>query len=80
MEVALHGKCNTDNLELQLLKSEESWELLEKREFRGKSCPDELLNVGKEIVQNGKGLPLVVDLIAGVIVGLEKKKAVRLEV
>ncbi|PHT27274.1 hypothetical protein CQW23_33128 [Capsicum baccatum] len=69
MEVALHGKRNTDPLKLRLLKLEESWELLEKRAFGNESCPDELLEVGKEIAQNCKGLPLVVDLIAGVIAG-----------
>ncbi|KAG5598894.1 hypothetical protein H5410_030264 [Solanum commersonii] len=44
------------------------------------SCPDELLDVGKEIAENCKGLPLVVDLISGVIAGREKKKTVWLEV
>ncbi|KAH0664698.1 hypothetical protein KY285_025904 [Solanum tuberosum] len=79
-EVALHGKRYTDPLELRLLRSEESWELLEKRAFGNESCPDELLDVGKEIAENCKGLPLVADLIAGVIAGLEKKKTVWLEV
>ncbi|PHT61456.1 hypothetical protein T459_34700 [Capsicum annuum] len=79
-EVALHGKRNTDPLKLRLLKLEERWELLEKRAFGNESCPDELLEVGKEIAQNCKGLPLVVDLIAGVIAGLEKMKSVWLEV
>ncbi|PHT97069.1 hypothetical protein BC332_34005 [Capsicum chinense] len=79
-EVALHGKRNTDPLKLRLLKLEESWELLEKRAFGNESYPDELLEVGKEIAQNCKGLPLVVDLIAGVIAGLEKTKSVWLEV
>ncbi|PHT77882.1 hypothetical protein T459_15934, partial [Capsicum annuum] len=80
MEVALHGKRNTDPLKLRLLKSEESWELLEKRAFGEKSCPDELLDVGKEIAQNCKGLPLVADLIAGVIAAREKTKSAWLEV
>ncbi|XP_047258970.1 putative late blight resistance protein homolog R1A-3 isoform X1 [Capsicum annuum] len=79
-EVAFHGKGRTDPLNLRLLRPEESWELLEKRAFGKESCPDELLDVGKEIVQNCKGLPLVVDLIAGVIAGREKTKAVWLEV
>ncbi|PHU13432.1 hypothetical protein BC332_14637 [Capsicum chinense] len=57
-----------------------SWKLLEKRAFGNESCPDELLDVGKEIAQNCKGLPLVADLIAGVITGLEKEKSVWLEV
>ncbi|KAF3626419.1 putative lysine-specific demethylase JMJ14-like [Capsicum annuum] len=79
-EVAFHGKGNTDPLNLRLLRLEESWELLEKRAFGKESCPDELLDIGKEIAQNCKGLPLVADLIAGVIAGLEKKKSVWLEV
>ncbi|KAF3669772.1 putative late blight resistance protein -like protein R1B-14-like [Capsicum annuum] len=79
-EVALHGKRNTDPLKLRLLKSEESWELLEKRAFGNESFPDELVEVGKEIAQNCKGLPLVVDLIAGVIAGRAKKNTVWLEV
>ncbi|XP_049348414.1 putative late blight resistance protein homolog R1A-3 [Solanum verrucosum] len=79
-EVALHGKRYTDPLELRLLRSEETWELLEKRAFGNESCPDELLDVGKEIAKNCKGLPLVADLIAGVIAGREKKKTVWLEV
>ncbi|WMV31860.1 hypothetical protein MTR67_025245 [Solanum verrucosum] len=78
-EVALHGKLYTAPLNLRLLRSEESWELLEKRAFGNKSCPDELLDVGKEIAENCKGLPLVADLIAGVIAGREKKKSVWLE-
>ncbi|PHT77704.1 hypothetical protein T459_15756 [Capsicum annuum] len=73
-EVAFHGKVNTDPLNLRLLSPEECWELIEKRAFGEQSCPDELLDVGKEIAQNCKGLPLVADLIAGVIAGLEKKK------
>ncbi|PHT44642.1 hypothetical protein CQW23_13800 [Capsicum baccatum] len=79
-EVAFHGRGNTDPLNLRLLSPEESWKLLEKRKFGEQSCPDELLDVGKEIAENCKVLSLVADLIAGVIAGLEKKKAVWLEV
>ncbi|KAH0667783.1 hypothetical protein KY285_028989 [Solanum tuberosum] len=79
-EVALHGKLYSAPLNLRLLRPEESWELLEKRAFGNESCPDDLLDVGKEIAENCKGLPLVADLIAGVIAGLEKKKTMWLEV
>ncbi|PHT44493.1 hypothetical protein CQW23_13651 [Capsicum baccatum] len=79
-ELAFHGKGYADPLNLRLLRPEESWELLEKRAFGEQSCPDELLDVGKEIAQNCKGLPLVADLIAGVIAGGEKTKSVWLEV
>ncbi|XP_049410761.1 putative late blight resistance protein homolog R1B-16 [Solanum stenotomum] len=79
-EVSLHGKLYSAPLNLRLLRPEESWELLEKRAFGNESCPDDLLDVGKEIAENCKGLPLVADLIAGVIAGREKKKTVWLEV
>ncbi|KAH0657472.1 hypothetical protein KY289_026220 [Solanum tuberosum] len=79
-KVALHGKLYTAPLNLRLLRSEECWELLEKRAFENENCPDELLDVGKEIAENCKGLPLVADLIAGVIAGREKKRTAWLEV
>ncbi|KAF3624905.1 putative lysine-specific demethylase JMJ14-like [Capsicum annuum] len=78
--VAIHGMRNTDPLNLRLLRPEESWELLEKRAFGEQSCPDELLDIGKEISQKCQGLPLVADLIAGVIARREKKKTVWLEI
>ncbi|XP_049387290.1 uncharacterized protein LOC125851559 [Solanum stenotomum] len=52
----------------------------EKRAFGNESCPDDLLDVGKEIAENCKGLPLVADLVAGVIAGREKKKTLWFEV
>ncbi|XP_075090061.1 putative late blight resistance protein homolog R1A-3 [Nicotiana tabacum] len=78
-KVAMHAQRHSVPLDIRLLKLEESWELLEKKVFGKESCPDELLDVGKEIVQNCKRLPLVVDLIAGVIAGKEKKRSVWLE-
>ncbi|XP_009772162.2 putative late blight resistance protein homolog R1A-10 isoform X2 [Nicotiana sylvestris] len=79
-EVAMHAKRHSDPLDLRLLTPEESWELLEKNVFENESCPNELVDVGEEIVQNCKRLPLVVDLIAGVIKGKEKKRNVWLEI
>nr|XP_033513540.1 putative late blight resistance protein homolog R1B-16 isoform X2 [Nicotiana tomentosiformis] len=79
-KVAMHAQRHSDPLDLRLLKLEESWELLEKKVFGKESCPDELVDVGKEIVQNCKRLPLVVDLITGVIAGKEKRRSVWLEV
>ncbi|OIT19961.1 putative late blight resistance protein -like r1b-23 [Nicotiana attenuata] len=64
-KVAVHAQRHSDPIDLRLLNLEESWELLEKKVFGKESCPDELLDVGEEIVQNCKRLPLVVDLIAG---------------
>ncbi|WMV23017.1 hypothetical protein MTR67_016402 [Solanum verrucosum] len=72
-EVGLKVKCRSDPLHLQLLTPEKSWELFEKRVFGKGSCPAELSEVGHQIVDKCKGLPLAVVLIAGVIVrGKEK--------
>nr|XP_004240205.1 putative late blight resistance protein homolog R1A-3 isoform X2 [Solanum lycopersicum] len=79
-EVALHGKCHTDPLYLRLLRSEESWELSEKKVFGEGRCPDELEDVEKRIARKCDGLPLVVDLIGGVISRKEKKEALWAEV
>ncbi|XP_049388473.1 putative late blight resistance protein homolog R1A-3 [Solanum stenotomum] len=79
-EVALHGKCHSDPLYLRLLRSEESWELLEERVFGEERCPDELKDVGEKIARKCDGLPLVLDLIGGVISRKEKKEALWLEV
>ncbi|KAM3268211.1 hypothetical protein P3S67_031761 [Capsicum chacoense] len=79
-EVALHGKCHSAPLDLRLLRPEESWELLEKRVFGEEPCPDELKHVGEKIAQKCDGLPLVLDLIGGVISRKEKKEALWLEV
>ncbi|KAH0674625.1 hypothetical protein KY284_025712 [Solanum tuberosum] len=79
-EIALHGKCHSDPLYLRLLRSEESWELLEKRVFGEERCPDELKDVGEKIARKCDGLPLVLDLIGGIISKKEKKEALWLEV
>ncbi|PHU18409.1 hypothetical protein BC332_14104 [Capsicum chinense] len=79
-DVALHGKCHSAPLDLRLLRPEESWELLEKRVFGEDHCPDELKDVGEKIAQKCDGLPLVLDLIGGVISRKEKKEALWLEV
>ncbi|TMW82963.1 hypothetical protein EJD97_003617 [Solanum chilense] len=79
-EVALHGKCYSDPLYLRLLKPKESWELLEKSVFGEERCPDELKDVGEKIARKCDGLPLVLDLIGGVISRKEKKETLWLEV
>ncbi|KAM3345148.1 hypothetical protein P3S68_024857 [Capsicum galapagoense] len=54
--------------------------LLEKRVFGEERCPDELRDVGEKIARKCDGLPLVLDLIGGVISRKEKKEALWLEV
>ncbi|XP_069153023.1 putative late blight resistance protein homolog R1B-17 isoform X2 [Solanum lycopersicum] len=78
-EVGLKVKCRSDPVDLQVLTDEKSWELFEKRVFGDEgSCPAELLDIGHQIVEKCKGLPLALVLIAGVIVrgreGKEKEK------
>ncbi|KAF3655637.1 putative late blight resistance protein R1-A-like isoform 2 [Capsicum annuum] len=70
----------TNPFDLLLLRPEESWELLEKRIFREERCPNELKDVGEKIAQKCPGLPLVLDLIGGVISRMEKKEALWLKV
>ncbi|KAG5608006.1 hypothetical protein H5410_029498 [Solanum commersonii] len=53
---------------------------VEKRVFGEERCPDELQDVGKKIARKCDGLPLVLDLIGGVISRKEKKEALWLEV
>ncbi|KAH0685035.1 hypothetical protein KY289_022787 [Solanum tuberosum] len=73
-KVGSQVKCRTDPINLQVLTTEESWDLFEKRVFGEGSCPAELSEVGQQIVEKCQGLPLAVVLIAGVIVRGKKKE------
>ncbi|CAI9090731.1 OLC1v1025558C1 [Oldenlandia corymbosa var. corymbosa] len=52
---------------LHPLSEEESWELLKFKIFGKGDCPKELLEVGKQIAKNCKGLPLSIGAIGGVL-------------
>ncbi|XP_049412040.1 putative late blight resistance protein homolog R1B-16 [Solanum stenotomum] len=71
---------HSDPYSLNFLTSEESWELLEKKVFRGESCPPDLLEAGLQVSLHCKGLPLVVVLIAGIIAKREREASLWLEV
>ncbi|KAH0756938.1 hypothetical protein KY290_020431 [Solanum tuberosum] len=73
-KVGLQVKCHSDPLHLQLLTPEKSWDLFVKRVFEEGSCPAELSDVGHQIVEKCKGLPLAIVLISGVIVRGKKKE------
>ncbi|KAL8267898.1 hypothetical protein R6Q59_001696 [Mikania micrantha] len=64
-EVAMHA--NSDGLIHQLgyWNKEKGWELLCKKVLQGNDCPEWLIRPGMQIVENCKGLPLAVAVIAG---------------
>ncbi|XP_019158683.1 PREDICTED: disease resistance protein RPP13-like [Ipomoea nil] len=59
---------------LKFLEHKESWELLEKKVFREERCPDDLKEYGEEIARKCDGLPLVVVIIAGILLGKSKTR------
>ncbi|XP_022886711.1 putative late blight resistance protein homolog R1B-12 [Olea europaea var. sylvestris] len=59
---------------LPLLSEAESWELLQGNVFKDEKCPQELLDIGKQIAINCHGLPLAVVIIAAVLSNMEKKE------
>ncbi|KAH0749317.1 hypothetical protein KY290_028549 [Solanum tuberosum] len=74
-EVAKHLQHHSDPYSLRFLTSKESWELLEKKVFRGESCPPDLLEAGLQVALHCKGLPLAVVLIAGIIAKMDREAA-----
>ncbi|KAG5601794.1 hypothetical protein H5410_033164, partial [Solanum commersonii] len=79
-QVAKHLQHCSDPYSLSFLTMEESWVLLQKKVFRGESCPSNLVRVGLQIAQHCKGLPLVVILIAGIIAKIGREASLWLEV
>ncbi|KAL8267897.1 hypothetical protein R6Q59_001695 [Mikania micrantha] len=67
VEVARHA--NSDGLIHQLgyWNKEKSWEMLCKKVFHGNECPEWSIKPGMQIVENCKGLPLALVVIAGVL-------------
>ncbi|XP_058192374.1 putative late blight resistance protein homolog R1B-16 [Rhododendron vialii] len=49
-----------------------SWELLQKKVFGKKQCPPELVDIGKQMAEKCKGLPLAVIAIAGILATEDK--------
>ncbi|KAH0691182.1 hypothetical protein KY285_018400 [Solanum tuberosum] len=79
-EVTKHFQHHSDHYSLNFLMSEESWELLQKKVFRGESCPPDLLEARLQVALHCKGLHLVVVLIAGIIAKTEREASLWLEV
>ncbi|XP_025887356.1 putative late blight resistance protein homolog R1C-3 isoform X2 [Solanum lycopersicum] len=79
-QVAKHLQHHSHPYSLSFLSSKKSWELLEKKVFRGESCPPDLLEAGLQVALHCKGLPLVVVLIAGMIAKMDREASLWLEV
>nr|GMC89071.1 putative late blight resistance protein homolog R1B-16 [Ipomoea batatas] len=59
---------------LPFFTSNESWQLLHMKLFKGKRCSKEFETIGTEISKKCRGLPLVVSLVAGLLEGIEKNE------
>ncbi|KAJ8570030.1 hypothetical protein K7X08_006607 [Anisodus acutangulus] len=57
---------------LRLFTDEESWCLLQKKVFGEESFPPQLEQIGEQIAQSCRGLPLAIILVAGVLAKLDK--------
>ncbi|XP_058114247.1 probable disease resistance protein At1g58602 [Magnolia sinica] len=66
-DVALHADARSTPYELQFLGTNECWELLCRKTFPGQDtgCPQDLEQLGREIVAKCHGLPLAIVVIGG---------------
>ncbi|KAL3508906.1 hypothetical protein ACH5RR_028307 [Cinchona calisaya] len=65
--VASEDEFGMEPHNLRPLNESESWELLHKKVFGKKDCPQALQGLGIEIAKNCKGLPLTIVIIAGIL-------------
>ncbi|KAL3630508.1 hypothetical protein CASFOL_023492 [Castilleja foliolosa] len=64
----LSSQLNNDSsLRMNFLDEATSWDLFSKTVFGEKSCPDELMKIGKKIVYNCRGLPLSIVVVGGLL-------------
>ncbi|XP_018629589.2 putative late blight resistance protein homolog R1A-10 [Nicotiana tomentosiformis] len=70
--VAMEVKNCTDPYSPRFLTREASWKLLEKKAFQKETCPPEFQDVGVQIAEYCKGLPLTVVLIGGILAKKER--------
>ena len=59
---------------LRFLSQDESWDLFERKVFPNGSCPQDLMEMGKNIVAKCKGLPLAIVAVSGLISKKEKTR------
>lgn len=58
---------------LNPLSDSRSWRLLQLKLFQKESCPQEFLEVGRQIAMRCQGLPLAVDLVVGLLRNTERR-------
>ncbi|KAG5604144.1 hypothetical protein H5410_025636 [Solanum commersonii] len=73
-DVAENAKSVSDPLHLRILTDDESWKLLKQKVFCEESCSVLLSNVGQEIANKCRGLPLSIVLVAGMLTKMEKSE------
>ncbi|KAM7502933.1 hypothetical protein LguiB_001837 [Lonicera macranthoides] len=69
-EVASHVQGNNVHY-LRFLTQDESWELLCQKVFHRRHCPQYLMEIGMQITEKCKGLPLAIIVIAGILANEE---------
>ncbi|XP_042062168.1 putative late blight resistance protein homolog R1A-10 isoform X2 [Salvia splendens] len=73
-EVAVHASEDTPAHCLRCLSMHESWELLSSKIFvGGESCPQDMVEVGKQIAYKCHGLPLTIVVLGGLLSKMNKK-------
>ncbi|XP_076912008.1 putative late blight resistance protein homolog R1B-14 [Bidens hawaiensis] len=73
-EVALLANPYTSPHHLRFLNEDESFKLLSTKVFRKRSCPFELVELGKTIAKKCDGLPLALVVIAGLLLKKDKTR------
>ncbi|KAK4426769.1 putative late blight resistance proteinR1B-23 [Sesamum alatum] len=66
--------------DLPFLSDDHCWDLLKQKVFQNRDCPQELLDVGRQIAAHCQGLPLAVVVVAAVLANMEEKKSLWNEV
>ncbi|KAM3269466.1 hypothetical protein P3S67_030348 [Capsicum chacoense] len=80
VELTRYMSWRSDPYLLPFLRDEESWELLQKKVFRGESCPLELRSVGPLVAKKCNGLPFLIIIIAGILSRKKREASTWLEV
>ncbi|XP_070028006.1 putative late blight resistance protein homolog R1A-10 [Nicotiana sylvestris] len=70
--VAMEVEHCTNPYSPRFLTREASWKLLVKKAFQKETCPPEFENVGVQIAEYCKGLPLTIVLIGGILAKKER--------